>query len=1738
MGKKYASHGKSNQMYLKGKNIIWYLSIILSFFAFNDLKAQVANYSFTESSGTYAAITGTNAHASGWDDAVTSNTIPLGFTFNFNSTNYTTCSVNTNGFITFGTTISANNEYTPISSATGYAGAISAVGINMQDDNTRSIVYTTTGSAPNRIFIVQWTQTRRNARSGQFDFQIRLNETTNRINIIYGSCAPTGNNAQALGVQVGLRGSANTDFNNRSLTTNGVLWDGNTTAGTTNSNTCRTRSSNFPNSGLTFTWTPPAACTTPTAQPTALSLTPATTSVTGSFTAASPAPNNYLVVYNTTGVTPTPTNGTTYTIGAAIAGGTVADIDSNTAFSITGLTLGVTYYVYVFSYNSLCIGGPLYFATSPLNGSTTTVITYCTPTGNLDCSFADYISNVKINTLDNASNCSAGGYTNYAATGAQTTSLMKGVPYNFTLSVGPGTGAHSAAVFFDFNQDGDFVDANEYFLVSNAIAASTNTTISILIPAVANSGSVRMRVRYAYNFAVGSTNSCTMTDFYGEVEDYTVTIIPGVACTTPTQPTALLLSPTGTFISGSFTAASPAPNNYLVVYSTSNIAPAPVTGTTYTAGGTVGAGYTVASANSNTSFTITGLTNTTTYYVYIFSYNSICTGGPLYNLVSPLTGFTTTNTLNYCTPSVTAGLETSNYINQVNFIGNITNSNNSSTYSSFPAGFQDFSGLGTRGSQAQGEGLNIYVNTTGGANYMKAWVDWNKDGLFDVTTEVVYQCSNGFINTTFGFQIPIATTPGNYRLRLRISSISNTFTSCLNLAETGETEDYLFAVVSTCNAKISTITPASRCGTGTVTLGATGTAGTTQYRWYDAEIGGSLLGTTAATTWTTPSLVTTTTYYVTAFDGTCESLYRTAVKATVRSIPSLTLSTTNPVICGDNTIMDVQASGSNEQVFLIDENFESGLGTFTNNNIASVDAAKSNWQVQTSPYVPAYPTFPVWYPAISSGFSGNKFAMSTSDIAGSTTFGRIENALESAVVNTTTFVNLTLTFDMYFSSYLDLNSATAEFVVVEVRNGAGAWTAVPSGQYLSDVGIGTQFVSQSINMNAYVGITSLQVRIRYKAGWNDGVAVDDIKLFGDRPLSPFFTYSAGVNAFTDAAATIPYTGSPATIVYLKPTLAQLTQATFTIVATANLTNGCTTSGNINVTNNTKVWQGITSDWNTSSNWLPLGVPSSSNCVIVPDVSVISGSSYNAYAKTLKVKSAGDLEIQSNNNLTVTDDVTVETGGILTVKNNASLVQINNATNSGNIKMERTANMRETDYVYWSSPVASFASSAISPTTPTGYIYKWIPTIAANTNGWGNWTGGSETMTIGQGYIVRGPSNFTTTFQNYTATFTGVPNNGTITIGIQRGTYDGANYNTGVSSTLATRNDDNWNLLGNPYPSAINPTSFLAANTNLAGFVKIWSHGTAPSGATANPFYNTNGYNYSLSDYVTYNGSGSTAGPGVNNIAAGQGFFTLMNHTSAAASETVTFNNAMRRDGSGNVYSNNQFYRNAQSGPAEASRIWIDLITPSNTSSRALVGYVDGATNENDRLYDAFSDPKYISSFYSLLNNVPLEIQGKALPFDANDTVPMGFKTTANGSHTIAIATTDGQFQTDQTSIYLEDSYLNVIHNLKSAPYTFTTNTGTYNDRFILRYAQNALGNNNYDYNNDVKIFTNDNINIASSSLAIKKVVVHDVLGKVILERQNISKNEITLNDLKPTSNVLIVKVTLDTDVVVTKKVIY
>jgi len=709
------------------------------------------------------------------------------------------------------------------------------------------------------------------------------------------------------------------------------------------------------------------------------------------------------------------------------------------------------------------------------------------------------------------------------------------------------------------------------------------------------------------------------------------------------------------------------------------------------------------------------------------------------------------------------------------------------------------------------------------------------------------------------------------------------------------------------------------------------------------------------------------------------------------------------------------------------------------------------------------------------------------------------------------------------------------------------------------------WVTQSSNLNVTASIgpnipnldfsslsgNNLQIRFRMNGNpfgffyWT----LDDIELSADgAPQPPQVTWSPSGGLYTDSLLTTPYVANSfAGTVYAAPNGIQL--------YTATDSNNCTDT--VTVIYNKKMWDGSVDDnWYVGNNWTPAGVPTIDNCIVIPDNGSVPNNPIAdktqtpiplppqpAQARNLTLMANAYLEIETNSELIVQEWVTVQNTGILNLKSSSSLIQIeDSAINTGNIHMQRSPNFDEsalagTEYVYWSSPVAGFQITAISPAS--NQLYDWTPTVANGTVGnHGQWFNATGTMTDGTGYIVRGlggtPATIPATayaISNNTALFSGVPNNGIITKPIFHGNYNSGPY-VGTGNT-ATDEDDNWNLLGNPYPSAISANAFTNLNTNINGTVYVWPHNSTYSAATLDPFYEDYVYNYDGNDYIEHNNTGSNP-PGTNDlfIASGQAFFVMMNH-SATSGTNVTFNNSMRQVLS--TYDNSDFYRTDGSAYSvsrnniERHRIWLDLLSPNDITNTILVGYVQNATNSFDRLFDGYDFSSGDNSgFYSLINDETLSIQGRALPFLKEDFVPLGIIANETGSHTIAINTIDGLFITQDQNIYIEDTALNIIHDIRISPYSFTIDAGIRNDRFILRYTDETLDVNQLDDNEGISIMApiSEYIKVTSEIGTINSIAIYDIVGRVIFTTEDINQSEFILNQTRLSDGAYIVKVEL------------
>ena len=358
-------------------------------------------------------------------------------------------------------------------------------------------------------------------------------------------------------------------------------------------------------------------CVTPTAQPTNLVFGTITSStINGSFTAASPAPNGYLVVAsNNNSLTSLPVDSTAYNLGDNIGDGYVVANGNALTFSATGLSPMTTYYFYIFSVNNICTGGAKYLIVNPLEGNTIT-------TAALPPCLAPSAQSTNLNFGTTTVNSIQGSFTAAAATDGylilrSTSASLSANPVNMVTYI-PGNIIGNATVVQQSNL--------------------TNFTAT---------GLSAITLYYFYIFSYNNLN-CSNGPLY-----YTTAPLSSShstanlsACTTPTgQPTNISFTISNTAIAGAFNAGA-VNDAYLVVRSLNpTLSSAPINNTDYNIGDIIGGGIVIA-AGANKSFLTNGLALNTTYYFYVFAYNNLCSGGTKYLTTNPLQGnATTTNDL-------------------------------------------------------------------------------------------------------------------------------------------------------------------------------------------------------------------------------------------------------------------------------------------------------------------------------------------------------------------------------------------------------------------------------------------------------------------------------------------------------------------------------------------------------------------------------------------------------------------------------------------------------------------------------------------------------------------------------------------------------------------------------------------------------------------------------------------------------------------------------------------------------------------------------------------------------------------------------------------------------------------------------------------------------------------------------------------------------------------------------------
>lgn len=628
----------------------------------------------------------------------------------------------------------------------------------------------------------------------------------------------------------------------------------------------------------------------------------------------------------------------------------------------------------------------------------------------------------------------------------------------------------------------------------------------------------------------------------------------------------------------------------------------------------------------------------------------------------------------------------------------------------------------------------------------------------------------------------------------------------------------------------------------------------------------------------------------------------------------------------------------------------------------------------------------------------------------------------------------------------------------------------------------------------------------------------------------------GSFTITNYDATYSYTFTPATGVIQSGATVNAPAGSYTVTATLGTCSSTVSSPIEILASSTATWSG--------TSWSP-SAPTINDAVIINGNYTMNGTNGNISACRLTINSPAILTVSDKYFLTIQNHLTVNTGATLEIENQGSLVMISdagNVINNGTINVNKTtASFEQYDYTYWSSPLSG--STSIATTFPTWRrAYEFHPEnfIDADDDGFddnGNdWIRISTMSTPGKGCIIMGPT--TGTFpRTESVVFRGTVNNGVVS--------------TTVRLSPGSDPDDDYNLVGNPYPSAISADAFILANISPGGSVNqtidgtlyFWTH--VDDASVLNP--GPDAYNYTADDYAMYNLSGGVGTKGSESgsdiplgyIASGQGFLV-----EAVTAGTVTFNNSMRATNPSTA--NTQFFKTqsvkAKSKAVEKDRFWLNLQNANGMFSQQLVGYFDKATAGYDNGYDGLlSDAGNFVNFYSFINDTAYKIQGREA-FNTDDEVRLGYFSSVAGTFNINIDSKEGVFKAIETPIYLEDKALGIIHDLKEGAYSFETEVGNFNDRFVLRYnnTNKTLGTDESKISENKVIVSvkERQLKINSFEETIDKVWVYDLLGRQIFTKEKVDSSEFVISNLVSAKQTLIVKVLLQNGQIYTDKVVY
>lgn len=345
--------------------------------------------------------------------------------------------------------------------------------------------------------------------------------------------------------------------------------------------------------------------------------------------------------------------------------------------------------------------------------------------------------------------------------------------------------------------------------------------------------------------------------------------------------------------------------------------------------------------------------------------------------------------------------------------------------------------------------------------------------------------------------------------------------------------------------------------------------------------------------------------------------------------------------------------------------------------------------------------------------------------------------------------------------------------------------------------------------------------------------------------------------------------------------------------------------------------------------------------------------------------------------------------------------------------------------------------------------------------------GTDTTPLDPGIGYRAASS-----DNDTFTFTGTANNSLVSVDI---------INSGPSEPA----EQEWNLVGNPYPSYLNVQDFLLHEVSPGvRNIQLMNAETAA-------IYGYDGS--ALDGWTIYNLATTTAS---SVLAPGQGFFVSADATNVIPYD-LEFTPAMRATGNTDDFilgRNNGFLN---------SHLKLQL-SNNNTSKNTDFYFIENTTLGLDPAYDAgvWGNNAGDFSIYSQLveENVGIAMAIQSLPNDDFESmvIPLGINSNANEQITVSISESDLQASTD---VFLEDRLNNTFTLLSQTDFVITPNEDlSGSGRFFLRFAEETLSTSEIGFD-DLRIFatkTPRQITVSGLLTEDTTFTLYDIRGRLVL----------------------------------------